>query len=132
MCGGDKMDTGDAGVGHATDLVGPTGTNFWAATDDRTAKLKRIKGGTVLGGWECKSCQHLHLQFENMEFACFDCGADRVSLISSPEGQIRLPPDEQPRRSPGQPQPPIRGSVPCNTMMPPWRRRGRLPPEHTA
>ena len=70
------MDTGDARVGRATDLVGPT--SFWAATGDRTARLKRITDGKVLGGWECKSCEYLHSQFENMEFVCFDCGADRV------------------------------------------------------
>ena len=102
MCGGDLMDTGDAPVGRATDLVG----YFWAATDDRTAKLKRIKAGKVLGGWECKACNNFHSQFENMDVVCDDCGADRVPLIASPEVQIRSPPDEQPRRSPDQRQPP--------------------------
>ena len=80
MCGGDLMDTGNAPVGRATDLVGATGTNLWAATDDRTAKLKRIKAGKVLGGWQCKACHHLHSHFENMEFVCYDCEADRVPL----------------------------------------------------
>ena len=66
------MDTGDAPVGRVTELVG--------ATDDRTAKLKRIKAGKVLGGWQCKACHHLHSHFENMEFVCYDCEADRVPL----------------------------------------------------
>ena len=83
------MDTGDAPVGRAADLVG----YFWAATDDRTAKLQRIKEGKVFGGWECKSCQYLHLHFENMDVVCDECGADRVPFIASPEVQIRSPPD---------------------------------------
>ena len=41
-----------------------------------------------------------------MEFVCYDCGADRVPFIASPEVQSRSPPDEQPRRSPDQRQPP--------------------------
>ena len=89
MCGGDLMDTGDAPVGRATDLVG----YFWAATDDRTAKLQCIKEGKVFGGWECKSCQYLHSHFENMDVVCDECGADRVPFIASPEVQIRSPPD---------------------------------------
>ena len=47
------MDTGDAPVGRATELVGAAVTNFSAATDDRTAKLKCIKAGKVFGGWAC-------------------------------------------------------------------------------
>ena len=89
-------------VGRATDLVG----YFWAATDDRTAKLQRIKEGKVFGGWECKSCQYLHSHFEIMDVVCDECGADRVPFIASPDVQVWSPPDEQPRRSPDQRQPP--------------------------
>ena len=47
------MDTCDAPVGRATDLVGTTGTNFWAATDDRTAKLHQKWGlDGAVGDWE--------------------------------------------------------------------------------
>ena len=56
------MDTGDAPVGRATELVG--------ATDDRTAKLKRIKAGKVFGGWACYACNNLHSEFEYMDVVC--------------------------------------------------------------
>ena len=80
LCGADLMDTKDAPVGRVTDLVGAGGKNIWEATDDRTAKLKRIKAGKVFGGWECTAFNHLHSHFENMEFVCYDCEADRVPL----------------------------------------------------
>jgi len=92
------MDTGDAPVGRATELVG--------ATDDQTAKLKRIKAGKVFGGWACHACNYLHLEFEYMDVVCDECGVDRVALIAGPEVQVRSRPDEQPRRSPDQRQAP--------------------------
>ena len=71
------MDTGDAPVGRATELVG--------ATDDQTAKLKRIKAGKVFGGWACYACNNLHSEFEYMDVVCDECGVDRVALIAGPD-----------------------------------------------
>ena len=93
LCGADLMDTEDAPVGRVTDLVGAGGKNIWEATDDRTAKLKRIKAGKVFGGWECNACNNLHSEFEYEDVVCDECGADRVPFIASSEVQIRSPPD---------------------------------------
>ena len=60
----------------------------------------------MFGGWECKACNNLHSHFENMDVVCDECGADRVPLIATQDVQIWSPPDEQPRRSPDQRQPP--------------------------
>ena len=78
------MDTEDAPVGRVTELVGAGGENIWEATDDRTAKLKRIEAGKVFGGWACYACNNLHSEFEYMDVVCDECGADRVALIAGP------------------------------------------------
>ena len=50
------------------------------AMAERSAKVRRITDGKVLGGWTCRiqSCQGLHEEFYYMDVMCIHCGAHRV------------------------------------------------------